>query len=203
MDEFTNLLQEWLSKALKKDVSIKHPWDALELIDDLDIQRDVKGVLEPGITIDGPLVLGSGSLVKSPCRIEGPVLIGKNVVIGPNAFIRGPAIIGHNCRIGSTEVKRSILMDGVAANHFSYIGDSILGPNCNLGAGTKIANWRFDEAKIKVKVGDEEFDSGMDKLGAILEENVKTGCNAVLNPGTYISKNAKILPNSVVSRFVK
>ncbi len=208
MSEFTKALQVWLQDVLRQidpklKLSLKQPWDALKVISKLEPKEDIKGQIETGVKWDVPVILGKNSVIKAPTRIEGPVIIGENTVIGPYAFLRGPVIIGNNCRIGSTEVKNSVVMDGVHAAHFSYIGDSIIGPKCNLGAGTKLANLRIDGDIVKVTVGKDVFGSGLRKLGAIMEGNASIGCNAVLNPGTYVAKNAKILPGAVVSGYVE
>jgi bifunctional UDP-N-acetylglucosamine pyrophosphorylase/glucosamine-1-phosphate N-acetyltransferase len=202
-------VRDWLQDVLaqvdpKIKVSLKHPWDALKLLDKLKLEREsIQGQIETGVKWDVPLILGKGSVLKAPTIIEGPVVIGENTIIGPFAYLRGPVIIGSDCKIGSTEVKNSIVMDGVHAAHFNYIGDSVVGKKCNLGAGTKLANLRFDGDIVKVAVGQEKFSTGLRKLGAILEDGAQTGCNSVLNPGTYVSKKGKILPGAVVSGFVE
>lgn len=207
--EFTKELAEWLEGMLKRidskaKVSLKQPWDALKLLERFSIASEsIQGQIEVGAKWDVPMVLGKNSIIKAPSRIEGPVIIGENTMIGPFAYIRGPAIIGSDCKISSSEVKQSIVMDGTHAAHFNYIGDSIIGKKCNLGAGAKFANLRFDGELIKVDLGETKLGSGLRKLGAILESNVQVGCNAVLNPGTYVAKKAMIVPGSVVSGFVK
>jgi bifunctional UDP-N-acetylglucosamine pyrophosphorylase/glucosamine-1-phosphate N-acetyltransferase len=106
-------------------------------------------------------------------------------------------------RIGNAcEIKNSIIMDGVHIGHLSYVGDSIIGENCNLGAGTITANYRFDAGTIKMMVKDKLVDSGRTKLGAVLGDNVKTGINALLMPGVKVGNNCWIGPNVVVHRDV-
>jgi bifunctional UDP-N-acetylglucosamine pyrophosphorylase/glucosamine-1-phosphate N-acetyltransferase len=182
---------------------LKYPWDALKVLDKFELNKEsIQGQIETGVKWDVPVIIGKGSVIKFPTRIEGPVIIGENTVIGPYAFLRGPVIIGDDCKIGSSEVKNSIIMDGSNAAHLSYVGDSIVGKKCNLGAGTKLANTRLDGDVVKVTVEDKSFSSGLRKLGAILESNVSTGCNSVLNPGVYVAKKKFVLPNAAVSGFV-
>jgi len=159
------------------------------------IGEKISGEVEGGVIVKGKLCLGKGSIVKAGSRIEGNVFIGKNCVIGPNAFLRSGAIICGNCRIGTSEIKNSLILSGSNVPHYSYIGDSIIGKNCNLGAGTKIANLRHDNMNIKVKIGGEKIDSGRRKLGALLFSGVKTGVNSSINCGAIIPSNSKILPN--------
>ncbi len=153
------------------------------------------GEIEPGVVVKGKLFVGKGSLVKSGTRIEGNVYVGQNCIIGPNAFLRDGTIIADNCHIGTSEIKNSIILSGSKVPHFSYVGDSIIGRNCNLGAGTKIANLRHDHATVKVTLGGKKVDSGRKKLGALLFDDVKTGVNSSINCGAVISKGAVLLPN--------
>ena len=209
MPDFVKDLKDWLQDVLKQidpkvKVSLKQPWDALKLLSKLNVEREsIQGQIEVGVKWDVPLILGKNSVIKAPSRIEGPVIIGENTIIGPFAHLRGPVIIGNDCAVVSSEVKNSILMDKARAAHFNYVGDSILGSKCNLGAGAKLANFRLDEGLIQVMIGDKAYSSGLRKLGAILEEGVQVGCNAVLNPGTYVARKGKVLPGTVVSGFVE
>jgi bifunctional N-acetylglucosamine-1-phosphate-uridyltransferase/glucosamine-1-phosphate-acetyltransferase GlmU-like protein len=68
----------------------------------------------------------------------------------------------------------------------NYVGDSILGREVNLGAGTVLSNFRHDGAEIAIPRGDERVATGRKKLGALLGDQVATGCNSVLNPGTIV-----------------
>lgn len=207
--DFAKEVKDWLEVVLKQldpkiKLSLKFPWDALKLLSKLNIEKEnIQGQIETGVKWDVPIILGKNSVIKAPCRIEGPVIIGDDCIVGPYAFLRGPVIIGSKCKVGSSELKSSIVMDGAHLSHFNYVGDSIIGPKCNLGAGTKLANLRFDEDLIKVFVGKDKFSSGLRKLGAILESNVSTGCNSVLNPGTYVAKKGKVLPGAVVSGYIE
>ena len=131
------------------------------------------------------------------------MLIGKNCKIGPNAYIRPYTVIGDNCHIGNAcEVKASIIMNGSKIPHFNYVGDSIIGENCNLGAGTKVANLRLDEKNIKVPVKNELVDTGRRKLGVIMGDNVHTGINVSIDVGTMIGAYTYIAPGARVKGVV-
>jgi bifunctional UDP-N-acetylglucosamine pyrophosphorylase/glucosamine-1-phosphate N-acetyltransferase len=97
-------------------------------------------------------------------------------------------------------VKNSIIMDNTHIGHLAYVGDSILGETCNLGAGTITANYRLDAGTIKTMVKDKVVDSERRKLGAILADNVKTGINTLLMPGVKVGANSWVGPNVVVER---
>jgi bifunctional UDP-N-acetylglucosamine pyrophosphorylase/glucosamine-1-phosphate N-acetyltransferase len=87
--------------------------------------------------------------------------------------------------------------------HLSYVGDSILGGDCNLGAGTITANLRFDDENVKVRVKSRSLDSGRKKLGVIMGDRVKTGIDVSIMPGVKIGHDSWIGPNVTLTRDVE
>lgn len=188
-------------------VDVGRPWDILEanrlLMDRIIKERRILGVVEEGVYILGNVVIEEGARILSGSYIEGPVWISKGCKIGPNCYIRPYTYLCQNVRIGSAcEVKASIIMENTHIGHLSYIGDSVIGAGCNLGAGTIISNLRFDENSIKVVIKGERVDSGRRKLGAFIGDNVKTGINVSIYPGVKIGPNSWIAPHTAVYKDV-
>lgn len=146
--------------------------------------------------IDAHLIsIEKGSVVEPGAYIKGPCVIGKNCTIRHGAYIRGNLIAGDHCVIGhDTEIKNAILLNHVHAAHFAYVGDSILGNRVNLGAGTKCANLKFNKESITVQFQGNKIETGLKKFGAILGDDVQTGCNVVTNPGTILGKGVFCSP---------
>ncbi len=187
--------QDWLD--------IGRPWDLLEANRwALDRKKHkVYGTVEEGAHLIGPVTVAKNARIRSGAYIEGPVFIDEWSDIGPNCYIRSHTSIARRVRIGnSCEIKNSILMDGTHIGHLSYVGDSVLGKNCNFGAGTITANYRLDEGTVKMIVKEQVVNSERRKLGAILGDNVKTGINALLMPGIKVGNDSWIGPNVVVQR---
>ncbi|MFH1285433.1 MAG: bifunctional sugar-1-phosphate nucleotidylyltransferase/acetyltransferase [Candidatus Micrarchaeota archaeon] len=156
-----------------------------------------KGAIENS-TISGKVIMEEGARIYDS-YIEGPLYLGKKSEIGPHAYIRGCTSIGDFCHIGdSTTVKNSIIFHGVNAKHLSYIGDSIVGSNCNFGAGTQIANYRFDEGMITAKISGAEMDTRRRKLGAVIGDKTKTGVLSCIMPGKTIGDECWIGAGVVV-----
>lgn len=155
-----------------------------------------------GVFIDGPVHIGKGTIIEPSVYIKGPAIIGEQCEIRHGAFIRGNVIMGNNCVLGhSSEAKNSILLDGAQAPHFAYVGDSIMGNRVNLGAGTRLANMPVFSEKdpniggrptIRFYFDGQEIDTGLSKIGAILGDDVKTGCNVVTNPGCVVGSRTLI-----------
>lgn len=146
-----------------------------------------------------------GARVEPGAYILGPAYIGPGVIVRHGAFVRENVImlegsvLGHAC-----ETKNSLFLKNAHAPHFNYVGDSVLGMNTNLGAGTKLSNLALTSAKdpdsgqrptINIEVDGKRYDTGLAKMGAVLGDNVQTGCNAVLNPGCIVGPNTLIYPN--------
>ncbi len=155
-------------------------------------------VLMAGAIFDGgPLAIGRGVCIESGALIKAPTIIGDYSEVRQGAYLRGFCLVGKRCVVGHvTEVKHSILLDDAKAGHFAYLGDTILGNNVNLGAGTKMANLRFTGGDVPVRTKNGTISSGLRKLGAILGDNVQTGCITVTNPGTLLGKKSMIMPNT-------
>jgi acetyltransferase-like isoleucine patch superfamily enzyme len=153
-------------------------------------------VLHAGaILFDSNICIGEGTVVEPGALIKGPTIIGHNTEIRQGAYVRGNCLIGNGCVVGhTTEVKTSIMLDGAKAGHFAYIGDSILGNDVNLGAGTKLANLKIVDVEMKLRVEGRTYTTGLKKLGAILGDHVETGCNSVTSPGTLLGKASLVYP---------
>jgi len=121
--------------------------------------------------------------------------IGAGGDIRPGAFLRGGVIAGEGCVFGhASEFKHCLLLDAVQVPHLSYVGDSVLGNRAHLGAGAVCSNLRLDQRNVVIRASDGAYDTGLQKLGAILGDGAEVGCNAVLNPGAVLGKRALVMP---------
>ncbi len=207
-DAITLLAQEGktvLAAQLNKDdwFDVGRPWDLLDAnvwaLKRLD--HKVLGTVEQGAHLIGSVTVAESARVRSGAYIEGPVFIDEEADIGPNCFIRSGTSLGKKVRVGNAcEIKNSILMDGTHVGHLSYVGDSILGEKCNLGAGTIVANYRFDGGSIKMMIKDQVVNTGRRKLGAVLGDNVKTGIKSLFMPGVKVGANTWVGANFMVER---
>ncbi|HDM23387.1 glucose-1-phosphate thymidylyltransferase [archaeon] len=189
-------------------IHIGYPWDLLYANERLmkkftGRKPMIKGKVEKRVMLRGFVYVGENTIIRSGAYIEGPVWIGDNCDIGPNCYIRPFTCIYDNCRIGNAcEIKNSIIFEGSHIAHLSYVGDSIIGRDCNLGAGTITANLRFDDKTVKVNIKGEIIDSGRRKLGVIMGHHVKTGINVSLMPGVKVGSRSWIYPHIVIYRDI-
>jgi NDP-sugar pyrophosphorylase family protein len=148
------------------------------------------------------------SAVEAGESIEGPTYFCSGAVVRHGAYVRGQVFTGRNTLIGhTTEVKGSILIPEAKAAHFAFLGNSILGINVNLGAGTKLANLRLDHGNVIIRQATsdgktEVYKTDLKKLGAILGNAAQTGCNSVTNPGTILTTGSYFKPLELGSGII-
>lgn len=210
--EFTDYVREFIKREklffveAKNWFPLSYPWNLLEANEFLlkKAKQYRVGKIEKDAKILGKVIIGKGTIVKSGSYLQGPIYLGENCQIGPNCYLKGPLTISSNCLIGqAVEIKNSIIGDNSKICHLNYVGDSIIGENCNLGAGTIIANLRFDGKTIKSMVNGKIIDTKRKKFGCIIGDNVKTGINVSLMPGRLIGTNCIIGPHSLIMENLK
>ena len=160
-------------------------------------ERTLNKLMEEGVTIVDPAStwidpstsVGKDTVIYPSTYIEGKNIIGDNCKIGPFAHLRGDVVIENGVKIGNfVEVKKSTIKSNTNACHLSYIGDSELGENVNIGAGTITANYNPLE-KTKSKT--------------VIENNVKIGSNSVLVAPVRIEEGANIGALSVITKDIQ
>ncbi len=173
--------------------SSEYPWEILPKIKDYIKTLIAKGI--PGFTeIAEGVLVGENVKIYPTATIEAPAIIGSGTEVRPGAFIRGSVITGENCVIGnSSELKNCVLLNKVQVPHYNYVGDSVLGNYAHMGAGSICSNLKSD-GKAVVIHGDEDYETGLRKIGGILADHADIGCGSVLNPGTVIGKGTSVYP---------
>lgn len=194
-DVRTVVLERWLG--------VGRPWELLEANEwKLEsLGQWIGGEVHENADIRGSVVVERGATIEPGTVIEGPALIRSGASVGPNAYIRGATHVGEGCHIGNgVELKNTVCMHHTNVPHLSYVGDSLLGPNVNLGAGTQVANLRHDGDDIEQTVKGERTSTGRRKYGVVAGDGAKTGINTSLAPGVVLSPGATTDPGERVQR---
>ena len=187
-----------------------YPWEALskatKYLKENIVEKDVKvNKAEIGefVSITGNYFIDEGTKIHANAVIQGPVMIGKNVEIQSGAIIRPGTIIGDNCVVGhASEVKHTIMQNKAKVASLAFCGDTILGKSTRIGSGIILANRRFDQKNITVKINGEKVDVGTDFFGAVIGDSTRLGANSTTVPGTFIGPYTWILPTVQVRGFV-
>ena len=190
------------TRAAQMLTECEYPWEALPLIGETVLSI---GASLPADEYDHPAqdvwIAKSASVAKT-ASIAGPCVIGENTEVRPGAFIRGNVLVGEGAVVGnSSELKNCILFDGVQIPHYNYVGDSILGHKAHMGAGAITSNVKGDKKNVVVH-GEQAYDTGRKKFGAMLGDFAEIGCNSVLNPGTIIGRDSQVYPLTSVRGVV-
>ena len=171
------------NKALSKGVNLIAP-ETIFLSNDTAFGKNV--TVEPYVVIGAKVKIGNNSYIKSFTHIEGSK-IGNNVMVGPYARLRPGTILKSNTKIGNfVETKKSSINSNSKINHLSYIGDTIIGKNSNIGAGTITCNY-----------------DGIKKSKTKISDNVFVGSNSALVAPVKLEKNSTIGAGSVITKNVK
>jgi len=202
-----------MEKALKKIVAgeglrasmwedewldVVHPWEILTankmIMDSWEESSIAKtATLESNVTLQGIVKIEADVLIKAGAVIEGPCSIGRGSYIGNNSLIRSYTSLGKNCEVGSgVELKNCVVMDNTQIGRLSFIGDSVLGENVDIGSGCMTVNRAVDWKPISVKNG-KRISTGLSKLGAFLGDGVVVGAGNMIQPGTVVH-SGKIIP---------
>jgi bifunctional UDP-N-acetylglucosamine pyrophosphorylase/glucosamine-1-phosphate N-acetyltransferase len=185
---------------------VSYPWNYLEanvaLLNQFEESKiDKSAVIEDNVVMDGVVIVGKNTIIKSGTYIEGPVFIGDDCEVGPHAYLRKETILMDKVRTRA-EIVDSVLMDGVTAKHACYIGHSVIGENTNIAAGTITADYRHDAGHNHTLVNGKKVDTGRKKLGAFIGDNVKLGIGTLTYPGRKIWPNKNTLPGQVVKEDI-
>ena len=175
----------------------EYPWEVLGDIKDFILKL---GPTLPRDEFDNPsegIWIAKDAKVYPSAYIGAPCIIDHGAEVRHCAFIRESAIVGKNSVVGnSCEVKNAVIFDNCEVPHYNYVGDSVLGFHAHMGAGSVTSNVKSDRKNVVVKSDDEQMETGRRKFGAMLGDWCEIGCNAVLNPGSVVGRNATVYPTT-------
>jgi UDP-N-acetylglucosamine diphosphorylase / glucose-1-phosphate thymidylyltransferase / UDP-N-acetylgalactosamine diphosphorylase / glucosamine-1-phosphate N-acetyltransferase / galactosamine-1-phosphate N-acetyltransferase len=188
---------ECVPQELRVLLGVTYPWEILKCLDDFTvaIQDYRAGKIHPTAVVEGNVYLHESASIGPHAYIEGPAWIGEGAQVGHGAYVRGGVVLAPKAKVGhATEVKRSLFLEGAAAPHLNYVGDSVLGRKVNIGAGVKLANFNNMGTTIKI----EGQSTGLRKLGAMLGDEVTLGCNAATAPGTIVGARTMVYQGAML-----
>jgi len=186
----------------KKTITLKYAWDLLDIKDFLveHMQPSIshKATISPHAIISGDVIVEEGAKIFEGACIKGPCYIGKNVVVGNNALVREGVIAEEDSVIGAyMEIKNTFLM-GKSSTHTGFIGDSVIGTKCKIGAEICTTNVRLDRNIIFPEVKEEKVNSYRNHLGVIVGDNVIMGARVTTMPGVIIGNDSIIGPSALL-----
>ena len=166
--------------------------------------------IEPGAQIEcsslnastGPVYIGKNAVVLEGCLIRGPFVLGDDSVLKMGTKIYGATTLGPHC-VGGGEIKNSILMGYTNKAHDGYLGDSVIGEWCNLGAGTSNSNLKNNVSEIKVwnYAANNYIASGI-KCGIVMGDYSRSSINTSFNTGTVVGVCCNVFGEGLTPKFI-
>jgi UDP-N-acetylglucosamine diphosphorylase/glucosamine-1-phosphate N-acetyltransferase len=148
-------------------------------------------------TVTGPIYIGKDAVVMEGCLIRGGFALGEHSELKMGAKIYGPATIGPHCKVGG-EINNSVIFGYSNKAHDGFLGNSVLGEWCNLGADTNNSNLKnnYGEVKAYNYTQNKMIGTGLQFCGLIMGDHSKAGINTMFNTGTVVGVNANIFGGS-------
>ncbi len=170
----------------------QRPWDLLRgnrMVMDTWREAVVDGSvqLRGAVQFRGPVRIEGDVVIESGASIFGPCFIGRGSFLGNGVLIRPYTSIGAGSMIGfGVELKNCILLEGTRVGRLSFVGDSVIGERVLVGSGTMTLNQNLDRSTVRVRLQEEQVDSGMEKLGAFVGDGARIGASNTLAAGAVI-----------------
>ena len=151
----------------------------------------------------GPIYIGKGSEVMEGSIIRGPFSLGDNSTLKLGTKIYGPTTIGPHAKVGG-EVNNSVVIGYSNKGHDGFMGNSVIGEWCNLGADTNTSNLKNNYGNVKVWnfPKGELTDSGQQFIGLIMGDHSKCGINSMFNTGTVIGVCTNVFGGDFPKKFI-
>ncbi len=193
--------------------SIKYPWDLFsvveELMEDVDGQKISENAeIAESAEIKGDVIIRAGAKIMENAVIKGPAYIGEEAFIGNNSLVRDHTVIEKGSVVGANAEVKSTVFQPESSMHSGFIGDSIVGRNARIGAGTVVANRKFrnkdERPEIESSLIAKDYTKNTKRtyFGSIIGENVEIGINCSIMPGIQIGSDARIGPGTIVDKNI-
>lgn len=149
---------------------------------------------------EGPIYIGREAVIMEGASIRGPFVIGNKAVVKMNTSIYGSTSIGPYCLAGG-EIKNSIIMGFSNKGHDGYLGDSIIGFWCNLGAGTSNSNVKNSAGQVQLwNEAQQVWDTVGQKMGMLVGDYSRFAIQSSINTGSYIGVSANVFGNGLLPK---
>ena len=149
----------------------------------------------------GPIIIAGNSYIDIGALIQGPVYIGPDCRINPGAKVRKNVTLGPMCKIGG-EIEDVIFQGYDNKQHDGFLGHSYLGEWVNLGANTNNSDLKNNYGSIRIQIEEDEIDTGLQFLGSIINDYVRTGISTMLNTGTVIGLGANVFGAGFQAKYI-
>ncbi|MGB0457713.1 MAG: putative sugar nucleotidyl transferase [Chitinophagales bacterium] len=204
---------EWAGEQIERDYEILTKNSTSQVLpdhcicigptDQLFIEEGAEVLNATFNTLHGPVYIGKDAKVMEGSRVRGPFMMGEGAVLKMNAKIYGATVLGPYCKVGG-EVSNSVFQGYSNKGHDGYLGNSVIGYWCNLGADTNTSNLKNNYSSVKVYsyLEQDYVNSNRQFVGTLMGDHCKTGINTMLNTGTVLGVNVNIVGGDFPPKFI-
>lgn len=216
--------------TIKEEIkTIQYPWDIFQL-NDWAIRQDFKLVtdnrksklisktnsvinssnifIEKGAKVEhsiinadtGPVYIGKDAEIMEGCIIRGPFAMGEGACLKMGTKVYGATTLGPRCVVGG-EIKNSVLFGYSNKAHDGYLGDSVVGEWCNMGAGSTNSNLKNNASDVKIWTAKGEINAGL-KCGLLMGDYSRTAVNTAINTGTVIGVCCNVFGSGLTPKYI-
>jgi len=151
----------------------------------------------------GPIYIGKDSEIMEGSLVRGPFALGENSILKMGTKVYGATTVGPFCKVGG-EVNNSVLFGYSSKGHEGFLGNSVLGEWCNIGADSNTSNLKNNYAEVKLwNYQEERFtNTGLQFCGLMMGDHSKCGINTMFNTGTVIGVSANVFGSGFPRNFI-
>ena len=149
---------------------------------------------------EGPIYIAKNCKIMDGAILRGPIFINEGSIVKMGATIYGGTSIGKNCVVGG-EIKNSIINNFSNKAHHGYLGDSIIGKWCNLGAGTSTSNVKNNGSDVMLQLANAELNAG-NKFGLLMGDYSRSAINTSFNTGTVVGTCCNIFTEGLTPKYI-
>ena len=149
---------------------------------------------------EGPIYIAKNSKIMDGAILRGPIFIDEGSIVKMGATIYGGTSIGKNCVVGG-EIKNSIINNFSNKAHHGYLGDSIIGKWCNLGAGSSTSNVKNNGSNVMLQLANAELNAG-NKFGLLMGDYSRSAINTSFNTGTVVGTCCNIFTEGLTPKYI-
>lgn len=195
-EDFELLTVDRTSQPIPKSVNVIAP-------ENIFIEKGAKLEFVTLNASTGPIYIGKNAEVMEGSMIRGPFALGEEAIVKLGAKIYGATTVGPHCRVGG-EVNNSVMFAYSNKGHDGFLGNSVLGEWCNIGADSNNSNLKNNYEEVRLwSYGSERFErTGLQFCGLMMGDHSKCGINTMFNTGTVVGVSANIFGSGFPRNFV-
>lgn len=209
--EYPQQLIHWNDKMIREDFELLTDGKTSQPISHSNqVINAQKIFLEDNVSLEfctlnassGPIYIAKNATIMEGAMLRGPLVIGENNVVKMGSKFYGATTFGPNCVVGG-EIKNVVIQGCSNKAHDGYLGDSIIGEWCNLGAGTSNSNVKNTGSEVHIwNDGEQAFISGGQKCGVLMGDYSKTAINSSINTGSFIGVCCNVFGTGLLAKKI-